>query len=101
MVNEHNGSSLKDIIDGIASRMNPPNEPNIAVMAESDGKLIQKLLQVLPSRERYVLEQYYFYERSLVDIGAELGVGEARVSQIKSRGLRLMREHEYIDELRG
>ena len=46
----------------------------------------------LPERLRFVVEQYFFAQRRMVDIAAELGVTESRVSQLRSEALVLMRE---------
>ena len=52
---------------------------------------IPTLLVQLSSRPRFVIEAYYLAGRSLADIGRELGVTEARVSQIHTQALRQMR----------
>jgi RNA polymerase sigma factor for flagellar operon FliA len=46
----------------------------------------------LPERLRTVVEAYFFHERQMTDIAAELGVTESRVSQMRAEALRLMRE---------
>jgi len=45
----------------------------------------------LPQRERRVLEMYYVQEMTLREIGIVLGVGEARVSQIRSAAVEVLR----------
>jgi RNA polymerase sigma factor for flagellar operon FliA len=54
---------------------------------------VDSLLPLLRQRERYVIVAAYYGQRTLADIGAELGVTEARVSQIHTKALRKMREH--------
>lgn len=46
----------------------------------------------LPDRLRLVVEQYFFAQRKMADIAAELGVTESRVSQLRSEALALLRE---------
>ena len=45
----------------------------------------------LPDRLRTVVEEYFFEQRKMVDIAAELGVTESRVSQLRSEALVLLR----------
>lgn len=52
---------------------------------------LKKMLQNLPERERYILEQYYFENRHMVDIGSELGVTESRICQIHKEALERLR----------
>jgi RNA polymerase sigma factor for flagellar operon FliA len=60
--------------------------------AEVDAAMtVPYLLAVLSRRSRFVIEAYYLAGRSLADIGAELGVTEARISQIHTQALRRMR----------
>ncbi len=46
----------------------------------------------LPERLRFVVEQYFFSQRRMLDIAADLGVTESRVSQLRSEALTLMRD---------
>ncbi|HEV7206659.1 MAG TPA: FliA/WhiG family RNA polymerase sigma factor [Jatrophihabitans sp.] len=46
----------------------------------------------LPERLRTVVEQYFFAERKMADIAAELGVTESRVSQLRSEALAYLRD---------
>lgn len=45
----------------------------------------------LPERLRTVVEDYFFGQRRMVDIAADLGVTESRVSQLRSEALKLLR----------
>jgi RNA polymerase sigma factor for flagellar operon FliA len=45
----------------------------------------------LPERLRTVVEQYFFGQRRMVDIAADLGVTESRVSQLRSEALAMLR----------
>jgi RNA polymerase sigma factor FliA len=45
----------------------------------------------LPPRLRMVVEQCFFEQRKMLDIAAELGVTESRVSQLRSEALALLR----------
>jgi RNA polymerase sigma factor for flagellar operon FliA len=64
------------------------------------GEARQKLLQALdelPARERQVLALYYYEELTMKEIGAVLGIGESRVSQVHS--VALVRLRSRITEL--
>ena len=49
-------------------------------------------IRTLPEREAMVLQLYFVEEMNLEEIGATLGVGAARVCQIKKAGLDRVRE---------
>ena len=64
----------------------------ICLQREQIGEL-RDAIAVLPDRLRMVVEQYYFAQRRMAEIAAELGVTESRVSQLRSEALRLLRSH--------
>src|SRR3954466_11394122 len=47
---------------------------------------------VLPERLRFVVEASFLQERPLVDVAAELGVTESRVSQLRTEALALLKD---------
>jgi RNA polymerase sigma factor for flagellar operon FliA len=53
--------------------------------------LLAQAIEQLPARERQVLALYYHEERTLADIGAVLGVGESRASQLRTRAIGQLR----------
>src|SRR5665213_4270274 len=46
----------------------------------------------LPDRLRVVVQGYFFDERPMADIAAELGVTESRISQMRAEGLTLLKD---------
>ena len=54
-------------------------------------ELLQRAIGELQPRERQALSLYYFEELTMKEVGAVLGVGEARVSQIHSAALIRLR----------
>ena len=48
-------------------------------------------VQQLPPRLRTVVEGYFFQERPMADIAAELGVSDSRISQMRADAVALMR----------
>jgi RNA polymerase sigma factor for flagellar operon FliA len=45
----------------------------------------------LPERLRHVVQAYFFDQRQMADIAAELGVTESRISQLRAEALKLLR----------
>jgi RNA polymerase sigma factor for flagellar operon FliA len=58
--------------------------------AELRQHLAKAILQ-LPERERQILSLYYEHELTLAEIGAVIGVGESRVSQIRTQAIARLR----------
>ncbi len=54
-------------------------------------QLLSSAVGELQPRERQVLSLYYFEELTMKEVGAVLGIGEARVSQIHSAALVRLR----------
>ena len=54
-------------------------------------RLLAHALGELPERERQVLVLYYYEELTMKEVGAVLGVGESRVSQIHSLAITRLR----------
>jgi RNA polymerase sigma factor FliA len=63
----------------------------LLVYREKLGYLHQAIEQ-LPERLRFVVTAYFFEQRQMSDIGAELGVTESRVSQLRAEALRVLRD---------
>jgi len=59
--------------------------------------LLARVIAELPEKEQQVLSLYYFEELTMKEVGAVLGVGESRVSQIHS--LALVRLRSRLDEV--
>lgn len=54
--------------------------------------LLRDAIAELPERLRMVVEEYFFAQRKMADIAADLGVTESRVSQLRSEALRYLRD---------
>ena len=53
---------------------------------------LRHAVEALPERLRRVVEGYFFDERPMADIAADLGVSESRVSQLRAEALVLLRD---------
>jgi RNA polymerase sigma factor FliA len=62
----------------------------LLIKREQLGYLTDAIAE-LPERLRMVIDQYFFAQRKMVDIAAELGVTESRVSQLRSEALAMLR----------
>ncbi len=64
---------------------------SLILMREQLGYLHDAIAE-LPERLRFVVSEYFFQQRQMTDIAAELGVTESRVSQLRAEALRLLRD---------
>lgn len=67
------------------------NSPLAFSIASEQRETLIKAIEELPPNERQVLALYYFEELTMKEVGAVLGVGESRVSQIHSMALVRLR----------
>lgn len=69
-----------------------PEETPLLLCLRSEMKgLLSRAIGDLPEKERQVLALYYYEELTMKEVGAVLGVGESRVSQIHSMALVRLR----------
>jgi RNA polymerase sigma factor FliA len=85
---EGNDSNGEDAIDPPAGSEEDPYQQ--ALRSEMTG-LLDKAIGELAARERDVLALYHFEELTMKQVGAILGIGESRVSQIHSAALLRLR----------
>src|SRR5208282_1450324 len=70
----------------------PPNQdPLFLCMQGERRQLLADAIAQLPQREQQVLALYYLEELTMKEVGAVLGVGESRVSQIHSAAMVRLR----------
>lgn len=65
--------------------------PEQAAMAVEFTEQLRSLVDGLSGRERTIIQQYYFHERTMSDIGHDLGCKEPRVSQMHKTILTKLR----------
>jgi RNA polymerase sigma factor for flagellar operon FliA len=78
-------STLEQIPDSEAK------SPLTFSIASEERDLLVRAIDELPPNERQVLALYYFEELTMKEVGAVLGVGESRISQIHSMALVRLR----------
>ena len=77
---------------------NTPEEDQLYLCQRSElGDCLVRAVRELPDRERRMLALYYVEELTMKEVGAVLGVGEGRISQLHSAALRHLRQR--IQEL--
>jgi RNA polymerase sigma factor for flagellar operon FliA len=65
--------------------------PDATCAALLQAEHVRREVARLPKRERYVIEQHFARGRLLADIGTDLRIGQARVSQLKAQALGRLR----------
>jgi RNA polymerase sigma factor (sigma-70 family) len=81
--NSSNGDTLISLI---------PDQRAAAAIEQIDARLtVSWALDSLPARQRYVIEQHDIHDRTLLAIAGDLGVSEARISQLRSSALKTLR----------
>ena len=68
-----------------------PSPDDVILERERKAYLIDAVA-ALPERLRRVVLGYFFEERSMADLGTELGVSESRISQMRAEALSFLRD---------
>ncbi|MGE0813510.1 MAG: sigma-70 family RNA polymerase sigma factor [Vicinamibacterales bacterium] len=69
----------------------PSEGPHARLEREEMRRLLASAITDLPDRERHILALYYEEELTLAEIGQVIGVGESRVSQLRSQAIARLR----------
>jgi len=69
----------------------PEETPFFACLQSEMKELLAAAIAELPEKERKVLTLYYYEELTMKEVGAVLGIGESRVSQIHSLAMLRLR----------
>jgi RNA polymerase sigma factor for flagellar operon FliA len=71
--------------------MDPEESAQVRLERAELREHLARAVETLPDRERRVLSLYYEHELTLAEIGAVLGVGESRVSQLRTQATARLR----------
>jgi RNA polymerase sigma factor for flagellar operon FliA len=86
----------EDLTDHIPSK--PEETPFFQCLRSETKHLLEKAISELPEKEQRVLALYYYDELTMKEVGAALGIGESRVSQIHSLAMvRLRARLNYLN----
>lgn len=75
----------------------PEDTPFFRCLRSEMKQLLTRVIGELPEKEQKVLALYYFEELTMKEVGAVLGIGESRVSQIHS--LAVVRLRSRLQEM--
>jgi RNA polymerase sigma factor for flagellar operon FliA len=75
----------------------PEDTPFFRCLHSEMRALLTRVIAELPDKEQQILALYYFEELTMKEVGAVLGIGESRVSQIHS--LAVVRLRSRMEEL--
>jgi RNA polymerase sigma factor for flagellar operon FliA len=70
----------------------PAAGPEALLLQREQLGYLHDAISELPQRLRYVVTEYFFSNRQMADIAADLGVTESRVSQLRGEALKLLRD---------
>jgi RNA polymerase sigma factor for flagellar operon FliA len=79
----------EDLTDFIPSK--PEETPFLQCLRSEMKHLLAEAIGELPEKEQRVLALYYYEELTMKEVGAVLGIGESRVSQIHSLAMVRLR----------
>ena len=79
----------EDLTDYIPSK--PEETPFFQCLRAETKHLLERAISELPEKEQRVLALYYYEELTMKEVGAALGIGESRVSQIHSLAMVRLR----------
>ncbi len=86
-----NGRADADAPPPIDTAVSPDPDPFALCQQTESRELLARLIAELPQREQQILSLYYFEELTMKEVGAVLGIGESRISQIHSALLARLR----------
>lgn len=75
----------------------PDDTPFFRCLRSEMKDLLARVIAELPEKEQQVLSLYYFEELTMKEVGAVLGIGESRVSQVHS--LAVVRLRGRLEQL--
>lgn len=93
-VNRAQVLSLQGFATGSLDELLPTRSPSPEALVEHQEKLeyLVAAIAELPERLRIVVEDYFFAERPMAEIAADLGVTDSRISQMRAEALVLLRD---------
>lgn len=84
-------SEEEDALGYYRIRASKLDDPLFNIEREEMIVILGRAIEALPERQRVILWLYYFEELTMKEIGAVLGVNEARVSQLHSKAIAVLR----------
>jgi RNA polymerase sigma factor for flagellar operon FliA len=66
-------------------------DPSLTLQARELRKMLKDAVEKLPTKERFVVQLYYFDELTMKEIGTLLNITESRVSQLHTKSMLRLR----------
>jgi len=85
------GEPMQEALGTLEHCADPSDSAEAQLLREDLAAHIRRGMQRLPDRERRVLDGYYQHEHTMAEIGADIGVCESRVSQLRSAAIAELR----------
>lgn len=67
-------------------------QPELDVLLREQAAYLVDAIRALPERLQVVVKGYFFEDRSMSELGEELGVSESRISQLRAEAVELLRD---------
>lgn len=95
MLNDTVGHKLVSFEEAVEGDEAEPGTHDLGALFESTAfrEQLAEAIRTLPEREQLILSLYYDQELNLKEVGAVIGVGESRVSQLMSQATARLRAH--------
>lgn len=95
---EQGDGSTTTLLELIADKETSSFEDDVleALNRDQEAVIVREAVAALPDLERLVIELYYFEDKDLKTIGAELNVSFERVRQIRQRALTSLRRDRRL-----
>lgn len=87
--------SVDGLLDGESGGAALPTDratPEGALLDRERTGYLRDAVDVLPDRLRHVVVGFFFEERTMAELGDELGVSESRISHMRAEAMSLLRE---------
>lgn len=85
-------TSAAFILAAVGQAEDTPADAEEKLVSSEERSRVALALETLPERERLVIEQFYFRERTLEAIGKDLGITKSWTSRLHTRALGLLRQ---------
>lgn len=95
---EQDDGSTTTLLDLVVDQQSCSFEMDVleALDRDQEAKAVREAVAALPDLERLVIERYYFDDKDLKTIGAELNVSFERVRQIRNKAIRELRKNRQL-----
>jgi RNA polymerase sigma factor for flagellar operon FliA len=84
-------ATAEDGTNSLEIAIDPEEGPYTRLERAELQRFLAEAIADLPDRERQILALYYQEELTLAEIGEVIGVGESRVSQLRTQAIRRLR----------